>query len=515
MFIVVEKFLKLNNFSSVTSNFEDYYQSHPNFPSLFALTDTFSSLNIENIAARVDKNQYNELPENFLGYVIASDKTVQLALVHKINDAVELTFEGEKPEHQSIQSFMDRWNGIVVAIEPAEAQQQKLQISFSFTLLFAAVALEGTFILFNSIYLNSWYMIMFSTYIIGGLLGVLIVREKFNNNPSASSKICSIGANTSCDSVIKSEQATLTKWVDFSDLGILFYGSAMVAMIIEPESFGLINALSLFAIPLIMYSLWVQRTILKTWCILCLGLSTVLLVQALFSLLLGISFSQGTTELLFSIVVIGFLWFLIRSLLQSNVAFLKSNTDLLRFKRDFDIYGFLRQSIPVTTDAISVGKIKIGASTNPVSVAIIISPSCGHCDEAIQQAFELYQENPNRIKLEVFYNMNPENHENPYVEIARTILQIAKSDQGKAIEALTDWHVKQVNRVKWKEKWGQEKIDPEIDNWMETHYKWCLDNEFNYTPVRVVNDSILSKHYTIKELRYFISELIEIEGINS
>ncbi|MDB0037837.1 thioredoxin domain-containing protein [bacterium] len=514
MFIVLEKFLKLNNFSRVITDFEDYYQSHPNFPSLFALTDTFSFLNIENVAARVDKDQYEELPDSFLGYVENEKKGINLALIHKINGAVEVTFEGEKPEKLTINLFKQKWNGVVVAIEPQEARVREVTFSRSFSLLAFVLIAVGVFVVFNRNNFTIFPVIAYSVYMLGALISVSIIREKLNKNPSEASKICSIGSNTSCDSVIKSDHAQLTRWIDFSDLGILFYGSAVLTMIINPESFRFINSISILAIPLIIYSIWIQRVELKTWCVLCLGLSGLLLVQSVWALFSGVVFTTAITQIILIAIVVSFAWFFLRNYLLKNVNLAKDNLDLLRFKRNFEVFQFLQKPINVSTTEIVEGKIVLGSSSNQVNVSVIISPSCGHCHAAFIDVMDLYKENADRVKVEFYYNLNPENLENPYLGIARTILQIAKMAPEYCIEALSDWHVNHMDKAEWLDKWKQSEIHPEIDVWLKEQYEWCIQNEFNYTPVKIVNDSELSEYYSVEELKYFMSELNGVEEMD-
>lgn len=43
---LVKKYLHQNQFSDVVEEFEDLFQSHPNYPSLYAITDTFNLLSI-------------------------------------------------------------------------------------------------------------------------------------------------------------------------------------------------------------------------------------------------------------------------------------------------------------------------------------------------------------------------------------------------------------------------------------------------------------------------------------
>lgn len=514
MFTVLTKFLKLNNFSRVITDFEDYYQSHPNYPSLFALTDTFSFLKIENVAARVDKDHYEDLPDTFLGYVANEKKVVNLALVNKRANEVEITFEGEKPYRQTISSFKEHWNGIVVAIEPEKGNFSETRFSRSFAMVLFVLATLGAFSVFHASELRSLPMLMYTIYTLGAVVSIAIIREKLNKNPSEASRICALGNNTSCDSVIKSDKAQLTRWINFSDLGILFYGSALVAMLIDPNSFVLINMLSVLALPLVGYSLWVQRTVLKTWCVLCLGLSALLGIQAVFVGYTGVFVPSGTVAFIFSCSIVSIGWFFLRSYLTENMELLQENTELLRFKRDFDIFQFLHHPIAFKVSEVEKGKIQLGAATNPVTLSIVISPGCGHCHTAFESALKLYRDNPDRISLEISYNLNPENKENPYLYIAGNILQVLKSHPEKAIEALSDWHVSGMEREEWLEKWEQPTIDIEVHQWLMTQYEWCVRNEFNYTPVTIINDAQLSKHYTLEELKYFLSELSEPDDLH-
>ena len=60
MLKLVIKYLQNSNYSSKVVAFEQFYQSHPNYPSLLAITDGLSYLNIENIAANVVEKYVNK-----------------------------------------------------------------------------------------------------------------------------------------------------------------------------------------------------------------------------------------------------------------------------------------------------------------------------------------------------------------------------------------------------------------------------------------------------------------------
>jgi hypothetical protein len=63
---LVKKLLVQSKYSNTVENFEDLFSSHPNYPSLFAITDSLNILGIDNVAIKIPKEQFVELPEIFL-----------------------------------------------------------------------------------------------------------------------------------------------------------------------------------------------------------------------------------------------------------------------------------------------------------------------------------------------------------------------------------------------------------------------------------------------------------------
>lgn len=511
MFIVLEKFLKLNNFSRVISDFKDYYQSHPNFPSLFALTDTFSLLNIENVAARIEKEHFADLPNSFLGYVKRNGNDVHLALVKKVKNEVEVQFEKEKPTRFNVDEFKQRWNGIVVAIEPDTADFSSRRVSLSSWGLILTLVFVSGFTFLDAHTFSVSYIFNYAIYVLGAIVSVGVLREKYATDVSQVSKICSLGTNTSCNSVIKSDKAEFTKWIGFSDLGIVFYGAALIAMMMEPKAITFLNSLSVFSLPILIYSIWMQRVVLKTWCVLCLLLSALLMTQSFLAFYNGLAFLVGGFQVILSLAWVCVVWLFIKNHIDTFQRYKFQNKELMRFKREFEIFRFLQEPMSASTAEISGGKVLVGSPVSPVKMSLVISPSCPHCDTALRDALELLEANPNRVKLELFYNLNPENRDNPYLKIARAMLQLNETRPAECLSALKEWHFGEKNVDAWLEKWRSTGTDENADVLLAEQYQWCLQNEFNYTPVKIINDKELSRHYTLSEVKYFISELSEME----
>lgn len=71
------------------------FQSHPNYPSALAFSDTLNFLNVKNEAYEIEKENWNELPKHFIaiyngkysiieklndGYLVFNDKTDMVSI---------------------------------------------------------------------------------------------------------------------------------------------------------------------------------------------------------------------------------------------------------------------------------------------------------------------------------------------------------------------------------------------------------------------------------------------------
>ena len=142
-----------------------------------------------------------------------------------------------------------------------------------------------------------------------------------------------------------------------------------------------------------------------------------------------------------------------------------------------------------------------------------MSPSCGHCHKAFKDAHELYKKNPESVYLRILFNVNPENEQNNYRIIVQNLLYINSVDSNKAREALIDWHINEIGLDAWKEKWGINVHDMIINNEMYDQYNWCVSNEFNYSPVKIINTKLFPNEYEIADLYYFMNDFEEVKKL--
>ena len=518
MIDLVQKYLDINFFSSQKYAFKDLFESHPNYPSVFAITDSLDLLSITNMAVKVPKEQLIELPDSFLAIFNQG-----LVLVSKTGTLISIVTEKGEKQDLSFDEFISNWNGIIIVIEPNEViLNESLKINSKWVLYcLPAFALLIGSIISNSYGLNDFLLLL--TSIIGLVFSVFIIQEKLGFNNQIVSKFCNSNPNTSCDSVIKSDKGEINKWVSFSDLPILFFGINLVSIVLQPtNSSSLIGFLSLLSLPVIIYSIWIQKWQLKKWCVLCLVISFIIMIQSMIWFFMGQSFVTITFpnlfSYLFSILLITSFWLVIKPILENKIKAEKSINELKKFKRNYDVFNFLLKEIPVVKGFDLLEGLKFGNRNSEVSLTLILSPSCGHCHKAFQDAFELVSKFPQKVFLNVLFNINPENNDNPYKVVVESLLAINNSNLGNMEEAISDWHIQKIGLEKWVAKWKIGNVPMRVNHQIEQQYNWCLENEFNYTPVKIVNGKLFPNEYEISELKYFLndfSEEKEYSGINS
>ncbi|MFV8347623.1 vitamin K epoxide reductase family protein [Flavobacterium sp. ZB4P13] len=509
MISLVQKYLEINHFSNQKEGFEDLFQSHPNYPSVFAVTDTLNMLSIENIAIKVPKEQLLELPNSFLAIYNEG-----LVLVSKTSALINIVTEKGEKQDLSFNEFITGWDGIVIAIEPNETIENESLKSNSKWLIYSlpVLALIIVSTIYNSYGLNDFVLLL--TSIIGLLFSVFIVQEKLGLKNQIVSKFCNISPNASCDSVIKSDKGEINKWVSFSDLPILFFSVNVLSIALQPaSSSNVVGFLSLLSLPVILYSIWVQKRQLKKWCLLCLVISFIIVLQSVIWIFMGQPFLGIALPNLFSylisLIVTTSFWLVIKPILENKIKMEKSINELKKFKRNYDVFNFLLKKIPVVKGLDQLEGLRFGNRNSEVNLTLILSPSCGHCHKAFQEAFELVSTFPQKISLNVLFNINPENNDNPYKVVVESLLAINNSNLGKMEEAISDWHIQKIGLEKWNNKWKIDNIPMRVNHQIEQQYNWCLENEFNYTPVKMVNDKLFPVEYDVNELKYFLNDFTE------
>lgn len=505
MLKLVIKYLQKSNYSSKIVEFEEFYQSHPNYPSLLAITDGLNYLNIENIAASIPFEHFDELTNSFIAELKIDNPSLYL-LTKGEN---EFTIEDEEGKVKILNraDLEKYWSGIVLLVE--ENEKEEISSKWKSSSYMLPIALVLLCLLSISTKLNNH---LHTTFLLIAAIGVFISKEIletfFNNKNNTDSKFCSISEEFSCDSIIKSKSYSFSKYIEFVDLPVIFFSFSFISLLFGLEMEYLIGLASVLSLPVLFYSIYLQKFSLKKWCLLCLLISVLMLSNAVLFLVNYRMFSLDYHQVINAVgllLLIVPLWFLLKKWIEK---FNKNEVELnklLRFKRSEGVFQKTVETINNVESFNALDKMIIGDENAPNVISLFLSPSCPHCHTAYKDAKELLMKYPNKLKLAICYNLNTNNVDNPYLDIARSVLNLYNNGKN-VIQALDDWHIERLNIDDWKAKWKKTDAFTKENNQLEMYFQWCLENEFNYAPVKIFNNHLIEQQYNINELFYFFKE---------
>ncbi|KQB38607.1 vitamin K epoxide reductase family protein [Flavobacterium aquidurense] len=509
MLKLVQKFLQINRYSEIKNEFKDLFLSHPNYPSLFAITDSLDLLSVENAAVRVSKEQIVDLPSNFLAYF-----KEELILVEKAKNFVRINTIKKGSLKMSYEKFLLDWNGVIVAIEPNNVVgRENLKVEYSWLKYTLPLLLVVGLSFYYNTY-NVFSLVFLITSILGLVVSIFIVQEKLGFKNSIISRFCNLSSNSSCSSVINGNERIGNNWINFSDLPLIFFGSSLIAILVQPlQSAIFVGFLSLLAIPVIVSSIWIQKFEIQKWCVMCLAVSGLIFIQSVIwfaSDLFTLSFSFGEMfPFLFAVLLLLPIWSVLKTMIKNILTSESSLKEMKKFKRNYSLLNFLSKKVPYINGFEDLRGLNFGNRNAAVKLSIIISPSCEHCHKTFQEAFDLVLRFPDKIFLSVLFNINPENVENPYKAVVERLLTINRATPGKTVEAISDWHIKKIGLKKWLKKWHVDSVSIMINQEIQKQYEWCSKNNFNYTPVKIVNERVFPSEYELSELKYFLNDFVE------
>ena len=143
--MLILKFLSDYKYTPDSQEFKDYYLSHPNYPSLYAITDTLDYFNVENLAVKVELEQFDELPEKLIA-VIKTENDQQEFVYVKARTGLEVTYITENDHTITVKKtdFLKTWQLIVLAIEEnpsPSTEKTKKKPALNWNLLFIPLLL--------------------------------------------------------------------------------------------------------------------------------------------------------------------------------------------------------------------------------------------------------------------------------------------------------------------------------------------------------------------------------------
>lgn len=513
---IVQKLLSKNKIAFDKKELDFQIQSHPSYPSLHAITGVLDHFNIENIAAEVPVSleTLQQLPTTFIAQ-IKTDKGDDLATISRNKSQYSIISE-LKNDTTTETEFLKIFTGIIVAVEKDENEVKKQENSLPSILLLSSLALLIGFTLINK-NIGIANILFIALSILGIIASYSILKQELGESTIIGNAFCS-GNNEKkdCDAVLSSKGAEIIKNHKLSDLSILYFSGLLLTSFLT-TNFNTLYIISFLGLPITLYSIYYQNSVVKSWCTLCLSIVGILWLQAAVAFTQVSSFTTFLNLSVNSIIIttISFLityivWHFVKPLFKKVIELESDKIEAVKFKRNFNLFDTLLNKSPrIETRINSDTEIIFGNKNANLEIIIITNPFCGHCKPVHKTINKILDRYPDLVKIVVRFNVPIENPEaNGTIVSSRLIELYNEKDINECKNAMDDIYGG-MKLDKWISKWNKTTNFNLYSKTLQIEKEWCTNNSINFTPEILINGKSFPKEYKREDLLFFIEDLEE------
>ena len=492
-------------------------QSHPDYPSLLSIADTLSFFNIDNGVIRVEVSDINLLPDHFVAFLNEEMNTPQLYFIEKKGDTFFCT-KDKKQLAISISQLKSQWKDTVLLVEKPENEEilRPNKNSGLWVLQIFALLLFVLVLFQFETDLATKLFIIFP--IIGILFSIAALKDLFGTKSELLNSFCNMTASTNCATVVDSTKWKVFETVNFSDLSILFFVSQLLSLLFFLFSgdmltyFSIQKVILLGSIPVLFLSLYYQKFVEKKWCPICLAIISIILLEVgylfLFQNIVFTILNKSIVVFAFVFLFTILIWSALKKLLTKQKELKEHQLKAIRFERNYDVFRnslFAKNQVQLPQTPFILGN-----KQSKTIITIISSPFCSHCKDAHEIMDTILAKHNNDVQIQVILKTNIETENEENRKLFRSFMAIYKQNgETSFTSALKNWFDSK-NTEEWFSLFPISK-STEFDVIYSCQYKWCEDNDYNFTPAIFINGYEYPKVYNRKSLGFFINDLIEDE----
>jgi len=521
---IVAKFLKRLKIPVSSQYVETFLLTHPEFPSLLSVSDLLENLKLVHSIRRINREEIESLESP---YLILPERSAK-GLISVLTSS----------NLRKLKSEIASQSLIVISVNPSiinstdqqksDFFQEKIKNGAEGLLKATLIVLLGSFLFsIDSIFDFFWAM----TSILGALVSYLIFSKDLGFKFDVIDKFCNSGKKASCDEILKSEKSILFGFLKFSDLIISLFVFQLVILGLFAlsdrsmnEVWPLFMGIALLSIPAVLYSIYLQYAVLKTWCKLCLIVSAILILQ--FGMLIGNIFSEttywGVEDLLGTILfaifypIILLLTYLFRSRTQEFNTIYQRAVHSERIKNSPKVfYDLLKQQNKAHFSPLN-HELVIGNPNAPIKIIIVSNLYCAPCKVQHEEVSRLVESNKEYLSVSMrFVKVNKQFNKD--ISSTQYLLQYwweniynTEKESSLTEQLIHSWFSEMnVESFASSHPLKELKLSNEVKAIAELQEKWIEETGVSKTPTIFINDYELPSLYTIADLQRILPDLAE------
>lgn len=502
------------------STIKNSLRAHPEYPSLFSISDSLTGWGIFNQSYRIAKSDYNpkDLEYPFIAHSIENGGLFMV--VHDIsNGKVVYSDENHKRSIYTEDEFLKKWSGVALyAVANNESNEQNYLINKVIS-FFSGIKLQilvAAFILVLAIgidtdSLNIGFILIIILKLSGLIVSILLLIHIVDNNNPFIQNLCTGESNNDCNALLKSKAAKITHWLSWSEIGFFYFAGSLLMMLLVPSLLTLVIWLNVFSLPYTLYSIGYQYRH-RNWCKLCCSVQVILWLE----LLSNISLNHSAFTFNFSVLgaadiiraISSFIlpilfWAVLKPLLMKTVQHGPLKKQLNKFMYNTELFNKALVSQPRYSIPDDLKPIILGNPDANNTITMVSNPFCYPCRLAHEELHELLKIRGD-IKLKVILTTT-ENDTDPRKEIFHHITSLKENNPDILTNALNDWYKQDEKDYRnWAKKYPIEK-SLDVDNTIKYQQSWCQMVEIKGTPTFFINGYKFPEPYKIGDLKYILS----------
>lgn len=537
---MVYRFCRLSGVAVSRTFIRQQLERHPDYPSLLAVTDVLNELNMENVSLRVSVDQLEQLSPPFMAHLmvngddyftIVSHASEQVGYIDPVSDRYVMA--GRDQFAKIFTGFVllaDGEAGIPEKDFALRVREERLQLlSFGVPVVLVLLgALTLSCLTFAMTGFARWAPVSyFLLGLVGAAISALLVWYDVDRHNPMLQKVCAAGKQVDCHEVLDTAQSSLfgIKWsvIGFAYFsGILVYlAAAGMGALAIAETLGWF---SVAAFPYTVFSLYFQARVARKWCLLCLAVQGVLVLQCVAAFYAGFpqrfpSTAPGIAAVLGVVLPMLLILVLLHVLVVNSRQMREARSlklELYRLKHRPEVFNALLSKQQGTRRPPRDMGIRIGNPDARHTIIKVCNPFCGPCARAHALIDELIRHHP-AFCVQIIFTASTNDYRTGPV---RHLMAIAeRGDPVQTQRALDDWYG---SRDKDYEAFAARyPMNGELlqqDHKIQSMYDWCKEEQIRVTPTMFISDSQttasdamyqLPDNYGIADLKYFFSFKLE------
>ena len=493
--------------------------THPDHPSILAISDTLKKYKVENLAIKCSFEELQQFPLPGIIQVYVAGHHLFYVIVSVSDERISCYDDKHKLNNFSKEDFQKMWTGVCLLVEKTEnsgeegykkSKYKKYSLTFLTTITVLIFLLWGAGNIlenWDSTSISLLYTLPYLFLKVFGLLaaGVLLSHEISGHNPLLRA-LCSGNKKSDCSQVLSSKYSNFFEFTSISSLVFSYFFATSTYLFFQGFSDTTLSVLfygSILAAPAIFISAYYQFFVIKKWCRVCLLIQGILVLEVAIGNaghFFGVVKFNSVLILLGLFILPILVWVELKPLLEKNREVILFKRQIRKIKNNPDVLQALtNKSRKIKTSTTGLG-IKLHNESAKYHVLKICNPYCAPCAKAHPILEELVESG--KINLQILFNFQSSSTNSDPGPIDHFLALDATGDKSVTRKALHKWYTSESKDYKTFAK--QFPMNGQLSRQrekIEAMNKWCRAEKISHTPTIFIDGSELPKEYTIEDLK--------------